>query len=271
MKTKYEHTFAIVAYKESPYLEECISSLKKQTVTSDVFISTSTPSRFLDQISEKANIPLIVNKSNNGGIAQDWSFAYNNCKTRYVTLTHQDDLYLPEYTERCLAAAQKERGRNLLIFTDYRELSGGRNMGLNPNMFVKKVLLSAFLFKESISSSFAKRSILSFGDPIACPSVMFNKERIGYFEFLNIFCCNMDWDAWIRLSKKDGSFVYVKKRLMVHRIHNDAQTSVQIRNRIRRKEDRMIFERLWPNPVAKILSGIYYFSSHPGEIWRRNT
>jgi len=27
-----DHTFAICAYKESPYLRECIESLKKQTV-----------------------------------------------------------------------------------------------------------------------------------------------------------------------------------------------------------------------------------------------
>ena len=32
------HTFAICAYKESPYLEECIQSLMNQTVKSDILI-----------------------------------------------------------------------------------------------------------------------------------------------------------------------------------------------------------------------------------------
>ena len=40
MKT---HTFAICAYKESKYLEECIRSLKKQTVETNIILVTSTP------------------------------------------------------------------------------------------------------------------------------------------------------------------------------------------------------------------------------------
>ena len=41
------HTFAICAYKESPYLEECITSLMEQTVKSEIFIATSTPNKLL--------------------------------------------------------------------------------------------------------------------------------------------------------------------------------------------------------------------------------
>ena len=40
-----DHTFAICAYKESPYLEECIKSLKNQTIKSNILIATSTPKR----------------------------------------------------------------------------------------------------------------------------------------------------------------------------------------------------------------------------------
>ena len=41
------HTFAICAYKESPYLEECIQSLMNQTVKSDILIATATPSKYM--------------------------------------------------------------------------------------------------------------------------------------------------------------------------------------------------------------------------------
>ena len=40
---KREHIFAICAYKESPYLEECILSLEKQTRKSSIIMVTSTP------------------------------------------------------------------------------------------------------------------------------------------------------------------------------------------------------------------------------------
>ena len=48
------HTFAICAYKESPYLEECIQSLMNQTVKSDILIATATPSKYIDDIAANA-------------------------------------------------------------------------------------------------------------------------------------------------------------------------------------------------------------------------
>jgi len=261
MKKKYEHTAAIMAFGESPYLEACICSLKEQTVKSRIYISTSTPSSFLSRISEKHHIPLFIN-SFARGIASDWSFAYKNCRTRYVTLVHQDDLYLPKYTETCLAAAKRQGDEVLIVFTDYGELFGDKVTNLSLNLFIKKVLLSAFLFRESISYYLAKKSILYFGNPISCPSVMYNRECIGAFEFSEEFCCNMDWDAWLRLSERKGSFVYIKKYLMKHRIHAAAQTFKQIRTCARKEEDKKIFRKLWPKPIAEILSRLYYFGAN---------
>lgn len=51
-----KHTFVICAYKESPYLEACIRSLKKQTVASAICLATSTPSDYLKNICEKYDI-----------------------------------------------------------------------------------------------------------------------------------------------------------------------------------------------------------------------
>ena len=51
-----EHTFAVCAYKESPYLEECIESLKGQSVRSNILIATSTPNEYIKNIAEKNKI-----------------------------------------------------------------------------------------------------------------------------------------------------------------------------------------------------------------------
>lgn len=262
---KPRHTFAIIAYKESPYLEECILSLRKQTIQSDIFISTSTPSIFLDRLSEKYRIPIIVNNFNDG-IASDWSFAYNNCVTDYVTLAHQDDIYLPEYTEDCLGAAQKEGADNLIIFTDCSNLYKKKIAPFSLNLMIKNILLLAFFFKPCTRYDFIKRGVLFLGNPIACPSVMYHKELIGPFEFSKNFHCNMDWDAWLRLSQRKGGFIYVRKKIILHRIHQNSQTMIQVKKNIRRKEDEIIFRRLWPEPAAKLLAGIYSFASKSNEV-----
>ena len=255
MKKECYHAFVILAYKESPFLEQCILSLQKQTLKSEILISTSTPSKFLNSLSEKYCIPIIVNQNCNG-IASDWSFAYNNCTTKFVTLAHQDDIYLPWYVEFCLAEAKKFKD-SLIVFSDYIELINNKMKSISPKFFVKYFLLFPFLFKRNIGSHFLRKTILSFGTPIQCSTVMYNKEYIGSFEFSKDFQCNLDWDAWIRLSQRKGEFVFVKRKLMCHRMHEGSQTYSQIKNKRRRKEEELIFNRLWPWPLAKFLSDVY--------------
>ena len=42
-----QHTFVICAYQESEYLEECIRSLMRQTVKSEILMATSTPNPYI--------------------------------------------------------------------------------------------------------------------------------------------------------------------------------------------------------------------------------
>ena len=104
------HTFAICAYKESPYLEECITSLMEQTVKSEIFIATSTPNKYIDDIAAKYNLKVYVNDGESG-ITQDWNFAYSKVQTDYVTIAHQDDVSTIWGIDRqdLLAALVKER------------------------------------------------------------------------------------------------------------------------------------------------------------------
>ena len=69
-----KHSFVICAYKESPFLEECIQSLEKQTVKSTIKMVTSTPNEYIADMAKKHNIELIVNEGQ-GGIVQDWNLA----------------------------------------------------------------------------------------------------------------------------------------------------------------------------------------------------
>ena len=51
-----EHTFAICAYKESRYLEECIISVINQDIKSNVIIATATPNKHIMDLAKKYNI-----------------------------------------------------------------------------------------------------------------------------------------------------------------------------------------------------------------------
>ena len=50
----FDHTFVVLAYEESPYLDECISSVVSQSVRGgNVRIATSSPCRYIDEAAEK--------------------------------------------------------------------------------------------------------------------------------------------------------------------------------------------------------------------------
>ena len=253
------HSFAILAYKKSKYLEVCIQSLLEQTSRDFVYISTSTPSAFISDIAEKYNITVHVNPEG-GSIANDWSFALQKAKTKYVTLAHQDDVYFNEYSEKMLANAERANDA-VIIFCDYVENIDKKNRTHTLLLLVKRILLLPFYMNAgTIRSTFIKRLALAFGSPICCPSVTYNINLIGNFSFDNNFKINLDWDAWVRLSKLKGSFVFVPERLMAHRIHLDAATTTGIKNNQRQKEDLILFQRLWGKSIAKILSIFYSLS-----------
>ena len=88
----HKHTFAICAYKESEYLEECIKSLVNQEVSSNIILATSTPNDFIKGLCDKYGIEMYVN-TGDSGITQDWNFAYAQADAEYVTIAHQDDVY----------------------------------------------------------------------------------------------------------------------------------------------------------------------------------
>ncbi len=194
------HTFVVLAYKESGYIADCIGSLLNQTIKSKIILTTSTPSFYLKNIADQFNIPLLINPEKKN-IACDWNFAFKNCDTKYLTLAHQDDIYKPEYLENCLNTAEKYPD-NLITFTDYDEIYQGKIRKITLMLLIKKLLLWPYLFKNAISNPIFKRLILSFGSSIPCPSVLYNLVNLINFKFEEEFSINLDWDAWLRLSKK---------------------------------------------------------------------
>lgn len=249
------HTFVIPAYKDSPYIEECIISLTTQKIKSQIIIVTSTPSEYIQKIAQKYSIDVIVNHNANKGIAEDWNFALSQPNTPLVTIAHQDDIYECEYLEKVLQLLKHKK--TLLVFTDYYEWVDGKARQRSLNLSIKKILLFPFLFKSSINNQFFKRLPLLFGNPICCPSVTYNRDELHGFTFSTKYNYNVDWCAWLELSRKDGAFGFINKKLMKHRLHRDSETSIQIKSNSRKQEEQKILEMIWGKYIGGFISYIY--------------
>ncbi|NCB92997.1 MAG: glycosyltransferase family 2 protein [Clostridia bacterium] len=253
--SKLTHTFAICAYKESPYLEECIRSLKKQKQKSRIIIATSTPNEYISKLAEKYDIKVYVNEGEKG-ITQDWNFAYHMTDTDLVTIAHQDDIYLPGYSEKIIRLMESA-DQPLIAFSDYGELRDGQRIANNLLLNIKRIMLLPLRLHVAQSSRFVRRRILSMGNPIGCPAVTFMKENLPQTVFQSGFRSDEDWEAWEMISRLKGSFLYLPKIGMLHRIHGDSETSVILGDNARVEEDYVMFCKFWPKPIARLLVKFY--------------
>ena len=259
------HTFALCAYRESPYLEECIQSLLSQTVKSEIFISTSTPCDYIRGIAEKYSLPLYVNEGE-AGITGDWNFAMRQVKTPYFTIAHQDDVYDPTYTERVLA--KLSRGKGILAFTDYYELRAGEKCHKSSVQRVKRLL--ALPLKFFGGSRFVRRRVLSLGNAICCPAVTYVTDAMRDFSFDKRYAFVCDWDAFERLARKRGRFYRIPERLMGHRIHEESATTALTASPRRAEEETEMFLRFWPRPIARFLFRFYSKSAKSNDLTKDN-
>ena len=229
------HTFAICAYKDSPYLDACIHSLKRQSVKSKIILCTSTPSPFLEAMAKIHDIPLYV----------------RNGKSDI-----QDDCYHRDYAawvQRCW-----ERYPDTTVFTTDCAILKGEELQ-RPGMiqFIKMLLRLPLRLHGLADRTFVKKAALVFGNPIICPSCTYDKEALGTPLFDSPYKFALDWDTMWKLAARPGRFICVERPLIRYRIHDGATTKACIQDHRRGADETAMYEKIWPKPVVKVLMHFY--------------
>lgn len=264
MYSAKDHTFVIVAYKDNPYLESTILSVKNQSVKSHVMLSTSTPSAYIENLCRKYDVEYIINPVSRGA-GCDWNYGYNHAKTSLVTIVHQDDIYEQDYLKEILAYANKTK--NLLIgFTDYYELRDNQKVSDLKILKVKRVMNYLFRFNYFKKAKWYRKRMLALGDCISCPTVVLNKDMLGEDIFDMTMKNSCDYLTWVNISFMDGEFFYVPKLLVGHRIYEESATTRNIADNSRRNEDLEIMCMLWPKFIAKYIHRAYIKSEKSNEL-----
>lgn len=259
-----DHTFMICAYKENPYLEECILSILNQTIKSNICISTSTPNDYIKLLAHKYKLSIVINEGL-GNQVDNLNFAFQKAKTKLVTLCHQDDYYFPEYLKNILDYANRAKSP-IVLFSDYCEVRVDTYIKTNKLLRIKRIMNAPLSFSPIWRSRWVRRRILSIGNSICCPSVTFCKNMVLDPPFSYEYENDLDWDAWERLSSMEGAFIYIPSQLMAHRIWEGSETSKNIADSTRRNEDYKIFRRFWPEPIARFLLHFYLKSEKSNDM-----
>lgn len=249
------HTFAICAYKDSPYLEACIRSLKGQSAAADIILCTSTPSSFIKELADKYGIPVYV-REGKSSIKDDWNFAYHMAKARFVTIAHQDDLYQRDYLKKLLECWKKYPDMTLFT-TGYTVVKGKKLAKFEKVEYIKRFLRLPLRLKGLCHLSWVKKSVFLLGNSVCCPACSYNKELLGEPLFSSPYQFALDWDTLYKLAERPGRFICVEKPLLYYRVHGEATTKACIKDHSRAREEMEMFRKIWPEKAAKLLMFFY--------------
>lgn len=263
MEKEIIHTFVVLAYKESEYLEDCVKSVLNQSYKSHVVLATTTDNKYIRDIAKRYSIEVIVgNHTNIGG---DFDFAKNCVDSELVTIAHQDDLYDYDYAKTVIDEYKKHSDASI-IFTNYYEIKANDKVYKNTNLKIKRILLSPLKMKRLSGFKFVKRLTLRFGNAICCPAVTFVNKNCPDKVFEADYKANIDWVAWEKLSKNTGKFIYNNKCLMGHRISLDSTTTDIINQGIRTNEDYELLCKFWPKRLARFINKFYRKAERSNKI-----
>lgn len=257
------HTFVILAYKESPFLEECLKSVLNQSCKSNVMIATTTDNRHIRDLAKKYSLEVVVGKHTN--IGGDFDFARLASNSPLVTIAHQDDIYDCRYAENIVNSYKKHRDA-LMLFTDYFEIRNGKKEEQNKNLKIKRFLLMPLKNPFFGKFKFFKRLSVSLGNSVCCPSVTFVNNACPETVFSCDMDSNCDWYAWEKLSRIKGRFIYIPKMLMGHRIDETSTTTEIINSGKRTLEDYEMFKKFWPDFIAKKITNFYRKSEQSNNL-----
>lgn len=255
---EFSHVFAICAYKESPYLEECVKSLKKQIQKSEIIMCTSTPCEYIKSIAEQYEIPLYV-REGKSDIKDDWNFAYNMADADFVTIAHQDDVYSEHYEEEFYKKISEYNQHDVvtMYLTDYLPLKDSTGTEKDINCKIRRILRMPLKNKTLAGKRWIRKATLAFGNSICCPTVTYNKGKLGENVFTSEYKFNIDWDTFLKLAKAEGTFAYVDKPLTFYRIHDGATSKEFIENTLRIEEDTRMFNQFWPGWITRLIMCFY--------------
>lgn len=254
-----EHCFVVTAYKDSPYLSACLNSLIQQTAKSKIIISTSTPSLYIETIAKEYGVDLFVNPENKN-VSNNWNFALDVAKAKWITLIHQDDIYLPEFAASTFHAIQQFPDA-AIHFTGANEIIENKKTSFSLSLLVKSILLLPFKLQNPLRSMILKKMVISFGNPICCPTVTYNREQLSQFKFNEEYSYVLDWAAWVEIFATPFSIAFTNKPLVNRLIHQGSGTVDGIQSKGIQKEEQAIFEKIWGKPLSKLFF-FFYQAAH---------
>ena len=250
---QYKVSVAVATYNGENYLREQLDSLYSQTVVPDEIVvcddcSNDGTCDILEEFHRKKGLKYYIN-SCNLGVNKNFEKAIRLCKSDYIVICDQDDIWFPQKIQILLKKMiEVEKGEPCVV--------SSQNEYMKNNMSRKPYCVK----KDSVGVA---ATLLCAGNNQGC-SLMLNRKMI---ELLKPFPISykdvMMYDCYISFVAATCGIKYnLGQVLMAYRHHNSNVTGKvmpkrSLRYRIPSRIRLLKFDRMFPSQRARTLKYVY--------------
>ncbi|GAA4485987.1 glycosyltransferase family A protein [Microbacterium panaciterrae] len=213
-------TVAIVAYRHAAYIEQCVASIRNQSVPCRILVlDDCSPDDTADVIrrlaAEEGSGPQITAllQQENIGLPANLNIALRLADTDYFVYLAGDDWSLPDRLEKQIAALDAAGPDAGLCYTDC--LRARADSTLHDERFSQN---HAHVFSPDAADPY--RELLLVDNWIPAPTVMFRTSVLRVVGGFDEAIRYEDHDTYVRIAR-EHRLVYVDEALSVHRELDD--------------------------------------------------
>jgi glycosyltransferase involved in cell wall biosynthesis len=220
-------TFAIPFWGRLDYFERALASIKAQTVSDwrALIVDDCSPTAAVRDLVERQNDERITYVRNdvNLGLAGNWSRCLSLSTTPLVTLLHSDDELMPDYAKQ-LTQAYEQWPDAIAIFCSAHVIDENSKVVFSFRDYIKTWIAPSQREPFIVKGEHGVASILR-GNFIMCPTLCYNKAKLGRFHFSRHWGFVLDIDFYMR-SLFDGDYlVGLPDILYRYRRHSEQVTA----------------------------------------------
>ncbi|QJW91711.1 glycosyltransferase [Spirosoma taeanense] len=240
-------TFAIPYYRGLDLLEKAIQSVFSQTQSDwKLLISNDGgPDPALDALVARfadSRVTLVHNERNMG-MAGNWNACLDRADTPLVTLLHADDELLPNYTAVVMQAVADHPDATLYYCQASVVDENGQPSFSLPDR-VKRFIQPQPVGPYTQLTGEAALTRLLRGNFIFCPTICYQKSRLGELRFSSDWRFVLDFDLTTHLLLKEHTFIGINEVAYAYRRHGSNATVEYTQNRLRFEEEIQLFNQL---------------------------
>lgn len=218
-----DYTFGVCTYKRSNVLVEALESIYSQNtnIQFNVIVTDNNPERndeteklITEKYNDKNNLHYLKN-SVNIGVAGNWNRMFQQCKTKYLIMLHDDDVLFKSYLKRMCYLIKK--------FPNATAINCEKITWNGIDEINKESMPKNFLFKHTVWTNILH---YDYNTPSGC---LFNtKDMLESGGYSDEDGNSLDYALTMRFIISDKQMLKTAEPLMLYRWGNNASTKYEV-------------------------------------------